>query len=211
MNNELEKKVMAVQGAWKYRNGHMKKLIEDNVFTGYKVLEIGTWAGKSTLLWADACKNKGIVYTIDSWEVYDNAPEGMKQAVRDNLIFPYFLEQIKPYDNIFVLKGRSNDILPVLKLNTFDFIYIDGDHSYGQFKKDLEYSWPLLKDGGILCGDDFEVSEDRVDLEYARLHKNEDFIKDPKTRISFHPGITLALGEFNEQITVQDGFWHIRK
>ena len=38
----------------------------------------------------------------------------------------------------------------------FDFIYIDGNHSYDFVKADLEAWWPKLKSGGAICGDDYQ-------------------------------------------------------
>lgn len=37
----------------------------------------------------------------------------------------------------------------------FDLIYIDGSHEYDDVYQDIEYAWPLLRDGGILIGDDY--------------------------------------------------------
>jgi len=37
----------------------------------------------------------------------------------------------------------------------FDFIYIDGDHSYKAVKEDIELWYPKLRKGGIIAGDDY--------------------------------------------------------
>lgn len=37
-----------------------------------------------------------------------------------------------------------------------DFIYLDGSHEYDDVISDLRGYWPLLRQGGILCGDDRE-------------------------------------------------------
>lgn len=39
--------------------------------------------------------------------------------------------------------------------NHFDFVYIDGDHSYKGAKEDMVAWYPKVKPGGILCGHDF--------------------------------------------------------
>ena len=38
----------------------------------------------------------------------------------------------------------------------FDFIYLDASHEYADVLCDLREWWPLLDDGGVLVGDDFE-------------------------------------------------------
>ena len=37
----------------------------------------------------------------------------------------------------------------------FDFVYLDGDHSYEGVKKDLDSWYPKLKKFGVMCGDDY--------------------------------------------------------
>lgn len=43
-----------------------------------------------------------------------------------------------------------------------DYVYIDGDHSFAQVRIDLENYYPLIKSGGLLCGDDY--ADDNVAL-----------------------------------------------
>ena len=52
----------------------------------------------------------------------------------------------------------------ILKEAAFDLIYIDGDHAYSQFKRDLINYSKLCKIGGVLCGDDLPVMTTRDDL-----------------------------------------------
>lgn len=40
-----------------------------------------------------------------------------------------------------------------------DFVYIDGDHSYAEVKKDVKNAAQLVKPFGIVCGHDFQMSE----------------------------------------------------
>ena len=57
------------------------------------------------------------------------------------------------------IRGTSDEIL---KLNDdfFDFIYIDGDHTYEGAKKDLDNTFSKIKKGSILSGDDYGIFED---------------------------------------------------
>lgn len=38
----------------------------------------------------------------------------------------------------------------------FDFVYLDASHEYGDVLADLREWWPLVDEGGVLVGDDFE-------------------------------------------------------
>ena len=37
----------------------------------------------------------------------------------------------------------------------FDWVYIDGNHSYENVLEDLRHYLPFVKTGGLLCGDDY--------------------------------------------------------
>jgi predicted O-methyltransferase YrrM len=41
---------------------------------------------------------------------------------------------------------------------SFDFIYIDGDHSYKWALHDITNYWAKVKPGGVLCGHDRSLS-----------------------------------------------------
>jgi hypothetical protein len=62
-------------------------------------------------------------------------------------------------NNVYIHKGFSNDILNGFEDNYFDMIYIDGDHSYGGVKSDLESSFLKIKNGGFICGHDYISSK----------------------------------------------------
>ena len=112
--------------------------------------------------------------------------------------------------NVVFFKGNSNDILPLLKEGSFDFVYIDGDHAYSQFKKDFKNCLSLVKPGGILCGDDYEVHISKVNRAITEQKKEEDYIRD-SNGTWYHPGITLAMSEREiPNLTVEEGFWYFK-
>lgn len=55
--------------------------------------------------------------------------------------------------NVEFIKEKSDDAI----IPKCEFIYIDGDHSKEQVKKDLDKYWKMVKDGGMLAGDDWEM------------------------------------------------------
>jgi predicted O-methyltransferase YrrM len=202
------------------RHVAMKALIERELSKRtekeYRLLEVGSWAGHSAVLWASACKKagKGKVFCIDSWGATDDGPKGMRDAVKNGRIFKLFLYNIAKSglsEYVIPIKGSSDDLAPVLA-PAFDLIYIDGDHRYTQFKKDLNHYSKLLKTGGVLCGDDLELQPDDVDRSLAEAHKEKDVIVDPRSGQVFHPGINMAVREtFGGRVSMWDGFWALRK
>lgn len=181
----------------------------------YKILEVGSWAGQSAILWASVCeeKNKGMIFCVDHWAATENSPQSMKDATKNNKIFKLFLHNIEAsglQKRVVPLKGSSNTIAQILA-PVFNFIYIDGDHGYTQFKKDLANYLPLVKDDGIVCGDDLELQPHEVDGEYAAARKEDDCILDPKSKKWFHPGINVAIGEMFGGVSAKEGFWAMRR
>ena len=59
-----------------------------------------------------------------------------------------------------------------------------------KFVGDLEEADRLLKLEGIMCGDDLELYSHQVDIDYAVLNKNRNWIKNSKREQYYHSGIT---------------------
>jgi hypothetical protein len=59
--------------------------------------------------------------------------------------------------NVYIHKGLSLKVLNTFENNYFDIIYIDGDHFYESVKNDLNISYLKIKDGGVICGHDYEI------------------------------------------------------
>lgn len=58
------------------------------------------------------------------------------------------------------LKGSSDDELIQLGKNNFDFIYVDGCHEQVNILQDAVLAWRLLKAGGVMTFDDYQLAED---------------------------------------------------
>jgi len=211
----------------------MEKLIEMETpkLNGkcYKILEIGSWAGNSALVWASSIKkfNKGngLLICVDPWQPYLNLNTKtkssevvfrMEKALKKQQIFNLFIHNISSLqheDIVRVFRGYSDEVLPMFRDNHFNLIFVDGSHSYSQVIKDLKGCERLLCRGGVVCGDDLELQKHEIDVENARKNKDkDDCILDEKSNAWFHPGVTLAVGEFfGKEISSYEGFWVMRK
>ena len=58
-------------------------------------------------------------------------------------------------NKIYFRLAKSDDASKMFRDHYFDFIYIDGDHSYEAVKRDIELYYPKVKIGGVLGGHDF--------------------------------------------------------
>src|SRR4029453_1787209 len=53
------------------------------------------------------------------------------------------------------VKARSQEVLKLLREDTYNIIYIDGSHRAADVQSDASLSWPLLKRNGIIIFDDY--------------------------------------------------------
>ncbi len=191
----------------------------------FHVLEIGSWVGASALSWAQGLKlhnhAKGTVTCLDAWKPFfnrdthsDDVYVTMEQALSSETAYQLFSHNISTLPPTITsqhLRGKSDNILPLLRENAFDVVFIDGDHAYTPVIKDIKNSLALVKDGGIICGDDLNLQLFQVDKENTVKNAEADFIKDPQTHRNYHPGVTLAVAEIFGEVSVWGGFWAMQK
>ena len=190
------------------------------------ILEIGSWFGASTMSWAQGVisyfNKKSSITCIDAWEPFfdmsvhsDNIyAKEMEQLLESDFAYNVFLHNMRTLKGKLITqhyRGQSENILIQLKDLAYDVIFIDADHTYGPVKKDIGDSLRLIKDGGIICGDDLNLQLHEIDKSNALANKHKDFIKDPKTNKNFHPGVTLAVQEFFGEVSSWGGFWAMQK
>ena len=113
-------------------------------------LEIGCFLGKSTVAMAEVAKK---VYSIDTFK---ENPDHLGIQKNEFTTLESFQKNIKGYDNIKYFIGESGDILPGLDI-VVDCVFIDGDHSYSGNKKDILFSWPKLRAGGMFVLHDYYI------------------------------------------------------
>lgn len=62
---------------------------------------------------------------------------------------------VRQHPSARVHRGLTGEILSAFRDETFDFIYVDADHSYAAVRADIHHSAPKLKPGGIMGFNDF--------------------------------------------------------
>lgn len=223
--------VMLGRQTWGTRVPHMRRLIAEQFARAddggaFDVLEIGSWAGQSAMLWGEELRRSGRpgkVFCIDTWKPFASREQisgsagvaSMDRAARRDKIFPLFWHNVMASgldDTIVPLRGRSQDVLAVLRPRSFDLVFVDASHAYTDFVADLKLSAPLVKVGGLVCGDDLEHQAADVDLMVAERDRELDFILDATRGQQYHPGVTMGILDFfGRQISCYDGFWVQRR
>jgi hypothetical protein len=211
----------------KIRHKFMQAIIYEK-FKNYDdeihLIEIGSWAGGSVLTWIEILESmnkKYKIFCIDPWQDYLKEEKSlwthktMRNALKQNKIYELFLHNIISSghsQNVSILRGTTFEISTILKENSFDVIFIDGNHSYEFVKIDLQLTSKLLKNDGLLCGDDLELQYHEVNQEQLNKNKNKDIIVDSYSGKNYHPGVSLAIHDFfDKQVQSINGFWFIEK
>lgn len=191
-----------------------------------RILELGAYAGASAILWGSALERHRVadakVYAVDPWISYLDVERNrrlpyriMNYGLATGKIFALFNHNIAAAglsDVCIPIKGDSAEALARFGETSCDLVYIDGDHHVDAVKVDIERSRAMLKDGGLLCGDDLEAQLDGIDADFARRNVDSDMAVDPATGVAYHPGVTVAVAEFfGRRIACYEGYWVVRK
>jgi predicted O-methyltransferase YrrM len=116
-----------------------------------RMVEIGSFIGESTIIFAEHFNQ---VIAIDPFQA-DYHKEDPTSKFNFDEVYDEYMRRTSPFPNIKTLRLTSDSALDVLKDELFDFIYIDGIHTYEQVKIDIDNYLPLLKQGGIIGGHDY--------------------------------------------------------
>ena len=188
-----------------------------------RVLEVGVWYGLgSTDIWLSHCPPGSEVFLVDAWAPFSSAEDlqdpGWNYKQVDDLSTDAFLsaylntkrkadERRSDRVKVHLTRADASSFLPILAADTFDFIYLDGDHKYEKAKLDLQQAKRLIKkDFGIICGDDLEVLPTPELYTLSQQFPNRDFLREPH---NFHPGVLASVYEEFKRVNMVNGFWWI--
>lgn len=114
-------------------------------------VEIGSFAGESSVILSS---HTSTLHCVDPWipDYYSKSQIPKAEKVFDQVaaLFPNIVKH-KETSESFLQKAIDNR-------DTFDFVYIDGNHTYEFVKRDIELSLQVIKKGGMICGHDYGFS-----------------------------------------------------
>lgn len=145
---------------------------------GMKICEIGIFMGEfARFLHSLEPSELVLIDPFEEWCYSGNQDGNHGMTVYLPLVYEYMRADFARDLNIKIERGLSGDVLPKLPDDHFDFIYIDGDHSYLGVKRDLLLCSKKIKRDGIIAGHDYAVNK-------AKCWENYDF------------GVQQAVNEF---------------
>ncbi len=148
-----------------------------------KVVELGVRCGKhfNTFVKSKADVIIGCDLWLDSDNIYENDKcfsQEQQNELMTNVINTYSHDK-----RVQIIRHDSSSLAENYNDNEFDLVFIDADHSYEGAKKDI-YAWyNKVKDGGILCGHDYEKYGITVKGKYYKfgvMDAVDEFVKEKK-------------------------------
>lgn len=134
-----------------YERGLLELIKQLGETQNKRMVEIGSFIGESTILFA---QNFREVIAVDPFKSgYDD--NDSTSHLDFNYVYPEYIKRTSTYPNIKTIRLTSNDAVDILKDELFDFIYIDGLHTYEQVKIDIQNYLPLIRKGGAIAGHDY--------------------------------------------------------
>jgi predicted O-methyltransferase YrrM len=126
-------------------------------------LEIGVFQGRSTCWLLENIFTHPSA-TLNAVDTFQGNVEHVGMPEIDNL-FTVFVNNTAEYGNkLTTFKMPSQVYLTSFK-NTYDFIYVDGDHHAWACLEDMVLSWPQLKKNGIMIVDDYGGGEEDAEIQ----------------------------------------------
>ncbi len=136
-----------------------KHLGEFTAKSDVRMLEIGSFEGRSAIWFLENI----LTHPTSSITCVDIFSRGRGK------LFDHNIKVSGHSDKVFKLKGRSENILPSMKEESFDIVYIDGDHHASNVLMDAVSSWFLLKNGGVMIFDDYEWEPEKPPEERPQM------------------------------------------
>jgi hypothetical protein len=120
---------------------------------GYRCAEIGVWRGE----FSQEILKRGPseLHLIDPWRHRKNYPRrvyGIAPQKKIDRIYSLVQRKFKDRSEVHIHRQFSAQAVQMFEDNYFDWVYLDGDHSFRQIRRDLDLWFPKTR---WLCGDDY--------------------------------------------------------
>lgn len=125
---------------------------------GLKVLEIGSWEGRSTCWLIDhvLTHESARITCVDTFEggaEHQTYADGYLKSIEER--FDFNIEQTRHPEKVRKLVGKSQVVLRSLIPNGYQLVYIDGSHIASDVLEDTLLTWGLVQVGGVIIFDDY--------------------------------------------------------
>jgi hypothetical protein len=121
------------------------------------IAEIGVWRGEFAEHVLLACPSVKSYYLVDPWRHLSkwDKPFNVSNEAFDKIYVEAISRLSFAKEKLKVLRCLTADAATVLPNQGLDLCYVDADHSLRGVTIDLIRLYPKVRNGGVLCGDDF--------------------------------------------------------
>jgi predicted O-methyltransferase YrrM len=123
-----------------------------------KGIEIGVQWGSNSFMLMDACPNIVKIVGIDPFTPYQDWDRECTEEEQAESYAAFLDNHDLMKDKFELFKEKSWDVADQFADGSFDFVFIDGDHSVRAVLKDLDAYAPKVRKGGIIAGHDIGLS-----------------------------------------------------
>jgi hypothetical protein len=128
-----------------------------------KIMEIGAYHGANICSYMKtyAKHEKTEVHAVDPWYDYSGYNEYQTKQPTNYSIFINNISKLDPQDlhKIYIHRGLSENIVPTFENESYDMIYIDGNHEKRYVVEDCVICFKKVKKGGWIIIDDLQDKE----------------------------------------------------
>lgn len=90
---------------------------------------------------------------IDTYQMYDPGMPNMESQSDWELLYEKVMQRMNA--NYSHMRMTSDEAFELLKDQMFDFVFIDGLHTYEQLKRDMENYSRIIRKGGVISMHDY--------------------------------------------------------
>ncbi len=157
-----------------------------------KIVEIGSLFGGTLWHWMRLCKPGSTFVAVDMMVAKEDNRYKLQQYCHNRLWYEW--ANAKQH-NLQVIEGSSQDpkVIETIyeKYKPVDFLFIDGDHTYGGVKRDFQNYLDLVRPGGVMAFHDIAIPEEDsivwggvsrlwAEIKDSKKYVIEEFIEKPR-------------------------------
>jgi cephalosporin hydroxylase len=130
---------------------------------GGRIVEVGSWKGKSISYLAVEVINSGKKIRLDAVDTWAGSSEHQGDPwVRQGTLYELFLRNIEPVKHVInPIRKKSVKAAKLYKKKSIDIVFIDAAHEYEHVVEDIKSWLPKVKPGGMLAGHDWPMESVR--------------------------------------------------
>lgn len=128
------------------------------------------------------------IVAVDLWEddgilAHNDSRTPPQQIAR---CYESVLRIAEKYPCVEVRQGLSEKVAQEFASGSFDFVYLDGDHTYEGVAADIASWWPKVRRGGVLAGHDYILRRNPHGLVFGVVPALHEFLGRHNLRPWFH-------------------------